>query len=85
MITAYIRLFWDIRENPNNKRILPKSKHSLEQLAPPSYMEALDRWQLPEGWGDFLLSLTNPLIEGIPSVLYGSCCLYKQPVFDALA
>lgn len=70
-------LLQEIRDNPDKKRGLLESKYSLKQLEPSSYMEAINQWQLPEGWGDFLLSLTNPIIEGIPSVLYDSCCLYK--------
>ena len=64
-----LNLHDDIQGNPDRKRVLLESKHSESaELAPSreTYMEALDQWQLPEGWGDFLLSLTNPLIEGIP-------------------
>ena len=35
--------------------------------APPALtQEALEDFRLPEGWGNLLLSLTNPLVEEIP-------------------
>lgn len=55
-----------IQGNPDRKRVLLESKHSEVAPSRETYMEALDQWQLPEGWGDLMLSLTNPLIEGIP-------------------
>lgn len=48
------------------KNRLIQHKHSLEPVDSTKVDSALTTLELPEGWGDFLLSITNPLIEGIP-------------------
>lgn len=58
-------LFSRIRNNPNARTIFIEARRRTPMdlsLA----KEALRNFQLPEGWGDFLLDLAKPLIEGIP-------------------
>lgn len=60
-------LFSRIRNNPNARTILIEARR--RTLAPLDFSlakQALCNFQLPEGWGDFLLDLAKPLIEGIP-------------------
>lgn len=60
-------LFSKIQDNSDARRVLLETKQNV--LAPMDLnlaRQTLRELELPEGWGNFLLSLTNPLIEKIP-------------------
>lgn len=83
-------LFSRIRNDSNARRILIEARQST--LAPMNLdlaRQALRNFKLPEGWGDLLLSLTNPLIEQIPGFDFSTLdpslsLLLKMIIFHAL-
>lgn len=59
-------LFYRIHNNPNARALFIEARRTPMPLDLSLAKETLRNFQLPEGWGELLLDLAKPLIEGIP-------------------
>lgn len=77
-----------IQGNENARTILVESRRISTPINFTSINQALlDHFQLPEGWGDLLVDLTKPLVEGISSEMTSAMLhniIYTDPMLILL-
>ena len=65
-VENFSSLFAHIHNDPNARTILIEGRRRTPLDFDFDLARPLGNFQLPKGWGDFLIDLTKPLIEGMP-------------------